>query len=219
MRAAMAFVWLLGSIVSVQPLATGEMRTTEAIALPAPRADSGVSVEHALRERRSVREFRPAPLTLEEIAQLLWAAQGISGDGLRTAPSAGALFPLELYVVADAGIRRYLPAQHALAPVAAGDRRRDLASAALGQDCIADASIVLVITAVPGRTSGKYGTRGQRYVHLEVGHAAQNVLLQATALGLAAVPVGAFDDAKVADVLALPKGEAPLYLIALGRPR
>lgn len=229
MRPATVLVWFMGaSVVSGLPLATdrlSEMHASEPITLPAPRQDSGFSIERALLERRSMRTFHRAPLTREEISQLLWAAQGTtSGDGLRTAPSAGALFPLELYLITGgighlhAGTYRYLPARHALARLATGDARGDLAAAALGQECVADAAAVIAVTAVPARTTGKYGNRGLRYIHMEAGHAAQNVLLQATALGLGAVPIGAFDDAKVAEVLALPKGETPLYLIALGRP-
>lgn len=197
----------------------------EMISLPAPRVDSDFSVTRALRERRSVREFARTGLTTAETSQLLWAAQGVtSRDGLRTAPSAGALYPLELYLVVgavqglEAGIYKYVPEGHKLVRKVSGEHRRELAVAALGQECVADAAVVLVFTAVERRTTRKYGNRGARYIHIEVGHAAQNVLLQATALGLGAVVVGAFDDARVAKLLNLPSGEAPLYLVPLGRP-
>ncbi len=200
-------------------------RMTGTISLPAPRQESGFSLERALRERRSVREFSKAALTQEEISQLLWAAQGITGrGGLRTAPSAGALYPLELYLVVgavsglDPGVYKYVPAGHKLMKAMAGDLHRQLAAAALGQDSVADAAAVLVFTAVEKRTARKYGSRASRYVHIETGHAAQNVFLQATALGLATVVVGAFDDEKVGEVLNLPSGETPLYLMPLGRP-
>lgn len=200
-------------------------RSTDRISLPAPRQDSGFSLERALHERRSVREFGKTALTQEEVSQLLWAAQGItSRDGLRTAPSAGALYPLELYLVAgnvqklDPGIYKYVPPGHKLKKIMAGDQRRELAAAALNQDCVANAAAMLVFTAVERRTTRKYGSRGVRYMHIEVGHAAQNVFLQATALGLGAVVVGAFDDDRLRELLKLPEGEAPLYLMPLGRP-
>ncbi len=199
-------------------------RSTEKISLPAPRQDSGFSLEHALRERRSLREFGKTALTQEEISQLLWAAQGItSRDGLRAAPSAGALYPLELYLVAgtvrdlDPGVYKYAPGGHRLMKIIAGDRRHQLASAAHGQDSVAGAAAVLVFTAVERRTTRKYGSRSVRYVHIEVGHASQNVFLQATALGLGTVVVGAFEDDAVGELLRLPEGEAPLYLMPLGR--
>lgn len=224
-----AVAWMIEAPASNGPtVATVLMRTSQmpaAIALPAPRHDSDFSLERALERRRSVREFRDAPLTLPEISQVLWAAQGITNaDGLRTAPSAGALYPLELYIVIGAvrdlspGIYHYEPRRHVLIPTGTGDRRRELAARALGQGSVADAAAVLVFTAVERRTTHKYGGRGTRYVHIEVGHAAQNVLLQATAWGLGAVVVGAFDDAGVSGLLKLPQGEAPLYLVPLGRP-
>ena len=200
-------------------------RSMDRISLPAPRQDSGFSLERALHERRSVREFGKTALTQEEVSQLLWAAQGItSRDGLRTAPSAGALYPLELYLVAgnvqnlDPGIYKYASPGHKLKKIMPGDQRRVLAAAALNQDCVANAAAVLVFTAVERRTTRKYGSRGVRYMHIEVGHAAQNVFLQATALGLGAVVVGAFDDDRLRETLKLPEGEAPLYLMPLGRP-
>lgn len=200
-------------------------QSTDRISLPAPRQDSGFSLERALSERRSVREFGNAALTQDEVSQLLWAAQGItSRDGLRTAPSAGALYPLELYLVAghvenlDPGIYKYVSAGHKLMKIMAGDQRRKLAAASLGQDSVADAAVVLVFTAVERRTTRKYGSRGMRYVHIEIGHASQNVFLQATALGLRTVVVGAFEDGAVGELLHLPEGEAPLYLMPLGQP-
>jgi SagB-type dehydrogenase family enzyme len=194
------------------------------VSLPAPRTRGDASLEQVLHERRSVREFRAAPVRLDELGQLLWAAQGITHAGLRTAPSAGALYPLELYVVtgnADgltAGIYRYLPNGHKLTPAHAGELRPALARAALEQDYVRSAAAVLVFAAVERRTTRKYGARGTRYVHIEVGHAAQNAWLQATALGLAAVVVGAFDDEAVKGVLTLPAEEMPLYLMPVGRP-
>lgn len=194
----------------------------DVVALPPPRLEGGMPLERALAERRSVREFAQGALALLQVGQLLWAAQGITTDGLRTAPSAGALYPLEVYLVAGEvrdlapGIYRYLPAKHALQQLVAGDMRRPLCAAALAQECVAAGAAVVVFAAVERRTTRKYGVRGVRYVHIEVGHAAQNLALQAVALGLGSVTVGAFDDAAVARLLNLPRGEAPLYLMPVG---
>jgi len=196
------------------------------VKLPDPRRDSETSVEKALLKRRSVRSYADQPLTLAQVSQILWAAQGVTepSRGLRTAPSAGALYPLEVYVVAGkveglpAGIYKYVPRSHTLTRVAEGDKRSELAAAALNQNWIAEAPIILVVSAVYDRTAVKYGTRATRYVHIEVGHAAQNVCLQAVALGLGAGVVGAFDDNGVARVLSAPSSEAPLYILPVGKP-
>ena len=199
-------------------------QASAAVALPRPRTDSGFSIERALHGRRSAREFRNAALTQEEVAQLLWAGQGVtSREGLRTAPSAGALYPLELYLALgrvqglEAGIYKYVAPGHRLVPVAPGDARPGLAAAATAQDFVAQAAVVLVFAAAEARTTRKYGTRGVRYVHFEVGHAAQNVALQAAALGLGTVTVGAFDDEAVRQLLRLPAAAAPLYIMPIGR--
>jgi len=177
-----------------------------------------------LARRFSQRDYNLAPLTQVELATLLWAAQGRTPrDGRRTAPSAGALYPLELYCVVgavtglEAGVYHYRPALHALALRQGGDRRVDLADAALDQDWFVTAPVILAFAAELERTTRKYGERGVRYVHIEVGHAAQNVCLMATSLGLGSVTVGAFDDAAVQAVLQLPESEAPLYLLPVGR--
>jgi SagB-type dehydrogenase family enzyme len=191
-----------------------------AVALPSPRHDGSFSLESALRSRRSVRAFAATPLTLDEIGQLLWAAQGVTdAAGHRTAPSAGALYPLELDIVTAAGVARYVPEGHELVLRGADDVRIGLRAAALDQAAISEAPLVIVVSGVVARTAERYGPeRAERYVALEAGHAAQNVLLQATALGLGTVPIGAFDDAAVRDVLGLADGEAPLYLIPIGWP-
>lgn len=191
------------------------------IPLPPPRLEGPLSLEACLLQRRSVRDFSDQVLTLEEVGQLLWAAQGITDPrGFRTAPSAGALYPLELYAVRAEGVFRYDPGEHALTLVTEGDLRDDLSTAALGQQPVAEAPFVLVITGVNERTAAKYGAeRSPRYVQLEAGHAGQNVLLEAVALGLGAVPIGAFDDGEVQDVLGLPSEHLPLYLIPVGHPR
>lgn len=187
--------------------------------LPRPLVHGSVSLEGAIARRRSVREFAHEPLTSTQLSQLLWAAQGVTGPGgARAAPSAGALYPLELHVVRLGSVCRYLPEQHALAVRAAHDLRPALAAAALDQSAVAAAAAVIVVSAVYGRSAARYGARAERYAVLEAGHAAQDILLEATALGLAAVPIGAFDDDAVKRVLALPHDHEPLYLLALGRP-
>ena len=202
------------------------MEIGQRIPLPTATSDQEMSVAEALEQRRSTRDFSRDGLVLEEVSQLLWAAQGkTSGRGFRTAPSAGALYPLELYVVAgdvaglSPGVYRYRPQKHDLVLVATGDYRKGLASAALGQDWVRRAPAILVITGVYERTMSKYGQRGRRYVHMEVGHAAQNVYLQATAQGLGTVMVGAFDDKEVGDALSLPADHEPLGLLPVGNGR
>lgn len=204
--------------VKPSPQASVDMITQE---LPAPRLTGQVSLEEALARRRSVRSFEETGLTDTEIAQLSWAAQGsTTAEGRRTAPSAGALYPLELYVALPAGVYRYDPDHHHLEMRSERDLREELQRVGLGQDAIGEAPAVFVITGVHARTSAKYGERRTpRYVQLEAGHAAQNLLLQAVALGLGAVPMGAFYDDQVREVLSLPVAEAPLYLIPVGHPR
>ncbi|MCK5194004.1 MAG: SagB/ThcOx family dehydrogenase, partial [Desulfobulbaceae bacterium] len=174
------------------------------IKLPKPAYDGKISVEAALKARKSIRSYSTEPLLLDDVSQLLWAVQGISRKNrMRTAPSAGALYPLEVYLVAghvqglQAGIYRYRPHGHELELVESGDRRRELAISALHQDCIEKGAIDLVLAGVYERTSVKYGSRAKRYVHMEIGHAAQNIYLQAVGLDLGTVVVGAFDDEKV----------------------
>lgn len=189
-------------------------------ALPPPDVVGRMTLEAALARRRSVREFAREPLTLAEVGQLLWAASGITGPDprLRANPSAGALHPLEVYAVLPDGMYRYDPKGHRLILTGAGDQRRSLVEAAYGQSFLADAGATLAIAAVYARTTGKYRERGRlRYVPMDAGHAAQNVLLQAVALGLGAVAVGAFDDAAVQRALGFPPEEVPLYLIPVGR--
>lgn len=198
--------------------------TGAAIALAAPRLASDVSVEEALAARRSIREYQSSPLLLSEVGQLLWAAQGITdASGFRTAPSAGATYPLELFLVAgaveglDSGIYRYAPQGHELVPISLGDKRAELATAALGQASVRQAPAGLVFAAVYERTSRRYGERAPRYVHMEAGHAAQNVYLQAEALGLGTVVIGAFSDADVQRIVGMRPDEEPLYIMPVGR--
>jgi len=215
-------VHFLAVLVQITAVGVGATSLNE-VKLPDPKTKGEISVEQALLERRSVREYREGALTLAQAAQLLWAAQGItSREGLRTAPSAGAFYPLEVYLAVgevtglQPGVYRYDPDAHVLYQVTEKDRRAELAGAALGQSCIEESAAVLVFTAVYERTTRKYGQRGVRYVHMEAGHAAQNVFLQATVLGLAAVVVGAFDDRAVMTLLQRGADEHPLYLMPVG---
>lgn len=187
------------------------------VELPDPSRDGHLSLEETLWLRRSVRSFTASPLTTAEIGQLLWAGQGQNrGSRGRTNPSAGALYPLELYVVTPTGMLHYLPDGHRAEQVGSVDLRGDLAGAALGQGAVEEAPSVFVVCGVFSRSEAKYGERAERYVYLEAGHVGQSLLLQAAALDLAGVPIGAFDDATVGDVLDLPADHTPLYLIPIG---
>ena len=196
------------------------------IVLPDPELDGDTAVAESLLQRRSVRDYTEEALTLSEVAQLLWAAQGITTSlGQRTAPSAGGLYPLEVYVVignvknVPPGVYKYRPEPHELVKVVAGEQREAMAEAALSQSPVRDCAINIVFTAVYERTTVKYGDRGIRYVHMEAGHAAQNVYLQAAALDLGTVVIGAFYDDQVKRVLNLPKEEEPLYIMPVGRKK
>ncbi|MBA5942811.1 MAG: SagB/ThcOx family dehydrogenase [Methanophagales archaeon] len=193
--------------------------------LPVPAKDSETSIEEALLRRRSVRDYTGEPLTLSEVSQLLWAAQGITAPawGGRTAPSAGATYPLEVYLVVGdvknlpVGVYRYEPEGHRLVRVLESDKRVELSRAALGQAWVREGAVSIVFSAVYERTTRRYGDRGIRYVHMEVGHAGQNVHLQAVSLNLGTVVVGAFHDEEVKRVLNLPDDEQPLYIMPVGR--
>jgi SagB-type dehydrogenase family enzyme len=193
----------------------------ETFRLPRSARDGEVALESVLATRRSIREFIDEPLTSEELSQLLWATQGITGpEGLRSAPSAGALYPLETYLATADGLFHYKPADHTLDKVSREDPRRAMYRAALEQESIVEAPAVVVLTAVFARTEKRYGkASGRKYVYMEIGHAAENLLLQAAALGLGAVPIGAFYEARMRDALGLPRDRVPLYLIPVGRPR
>lgn len=193
----------------------------QTIILPTPVLIGGITLEEVIKIRRSIREFNAKPLTESEIGQLLWAAQGITHSaGLRTAPSAGALYPLEVYVATGEGVFHYEPQGHQLSIHLQDDVRPALYNAALKQEAILESPAIFVFTALYSRTTKKYGEeRGPRYVLLEAGHAAQNLLLQAVALNLGAVPIGAFYDDKVQEALALPADLQPLYLIPVGHPK
>ena len=203
-------------------------KTKEAsIKLPSPILRGKISLEQAISKRRSVRRFKDEPLTLEQLSQLLWSAQGTTGTGGgRAAPSAGATYPLEIFVVIGeqgiqslaAGIYHYDAGNHSLTLHQTGDFRQELADTALGQSSIARCPVDMVICAIHPRTAYRYGRRGERYVHIEVGHVGQNVSLQAVALGLGTVMVGAFEDEEVRKVLGLEEQIKPLYIVPMGKP-
>ncbi len=194
------------------------------IALPAPSREGKLSVETAIAGRRSVRRFSDDPVTLGQLSQLLWAAQGITGESgfKRAAPSAGAKYPMEIFVVAGRvrglapGIYWYVPSSHSINLLTAGDHRGVLCDQALSQECVRDAPLSLVIAGVYERTMEKYGERGIKYVHIEVGAVAENVYLQTESLGLGTTLVGAFSDDGVRDLL---RAEvSPLGIMPVGVP-
>ena len=196
------------------------------IKLPEPRLESNASLEETLLNRRSIREYSSSPLTFGEVSQLLWAAQGLTAEwGGRTAPSAGGLYPLEIYLAAGSvvnlapGIYKYKPEGHELIKLRDGDEREELAKAALNQTWVKAGAINIVVAAVYERTTKKYGDRGVRYVDMEAGHAAQNLYLQATALDLGMVTVAAFNDEQVRRILDMLTNETPLYVIPVGKKK
>ncbi len=205
-------------------LETGNMTT---ITLPEPNLSGDISLEETLQKRRSVREYASTQLTLVEIGQLAWSAQGITDQtrGFRTAPSAGATFPMELYFLITGtddiaeGAYRYLPDDHVLEQIIEGDLRQNLQSVALGQESITEAPVVLVITGVLSRIEPRYRDRAMRYMYMEAGHVAQNVYLQSVPLEIGTVVIGAFSDDGVSDVLQLDDGEYPLYIMPIGKLR
>ncbi len=196
-----------------------------AVYLSPPSQKGEISVEEAIARRRSVRQFTAEPVSLTQLSQLLWAAQGLTTTG-RAVPSAGATYPLEVFAVCGAnsveavraGIYRYRADDCSLSLHHAGDIRLDLSRASLNQEYIYKAPVDIVICALYRRTAAVYGSRGERYIHIEVGHAGQNIYLQATALGLGTVAIGAFDDEQVSEVLRLDKQVTPLYIMPVGKP-
>lgn len=230
---------LLSAVTALMLLSAGSLKSSEnseketnymqenSIQLPPPVLKGSMSLEETILKRRSVRTYKGDPLNLDQIGQMLWAAQGITLEsrGYRAAPSAGATFPLEIYVVAgrvnrlQPGLYKYIPKSHSLEKVKDGDLRENLAKAALNQHMITNAPASFVISAVYERTARRYGDRAPRYVYMEVGHAAQNLNLQAISLGFGAVMIGAFNDENVKILLGLPKNEDPLYIIPVGKPQ
>lgn len=197
-----------------------DLAMAKEIQLPQPVVKGKVSLEEAIAKRRSQRVFSKKELTLEQISQLLWAAQGITGKNgehkFRSTPSAGALYPMEIYALAKDGFYHYLPQKQALEVLSESDLRADLSSAALSQSSVSQAALDIVICAVYARVTAKYSERGKRYADIEAGHIAQNIHLQAVALGLGSLPVGAFSDEKVKGILKLPIDQVPLYIIPVG---
>jgi SagB-type dehydrogenase family enzyme len=206
------------------------------IKLPSPQLKGKVSLEETILRRRAVRRYRREPLDLSQLSQILWSAQGITGTrGFRATPSAGATYLLEIFVVVgeqgiigsqakqaptelQVGIYHYEADSHSLSLHKPADLRPDLARATLDQEFIIDAPVDIVICALYHRTSYRYGRRGERYVHIEVGHVGENIHLQAVALGLAAVEVGAFHDEEVRTVLGVDEQIKPLYIMPVGKP-
>ncbi|MGB9876789.1 MAG: SagB/ThcOx family dehydrogenase [bacterium] len=213
-------VFCLAQNSEKKAVSLSSLKVGESINLPPPRLKGEMSLEEALAKRRSIRSFSSTPLTLEQISQLLWAGQGITEPqrGFRTAPSAGATYPYELYVVTNEGVFHYLPLGHKLEKVKEGNIRAELTAAAMGQASVGNAGAVFILLAIPERTTSRYGERGKMYVYIEAGHIAQNILLQAVALKLGSVPVGAFDPNRVKQMLGLKEGEV-VYLIPVGHPR
>jgi SagB-type dehydrogenase family enzyme len=193
----------------------------EVIELPKPTLDGTVSLEAAIVGRRSADDFAATELTLAEIGQLAWAAQGItdSENGYRAAPSAGATYPLELYFVTPKGLMHYIPDGHRMERLAEGDVRPRLREAGLRQRQIAEAPLTIIMTAVYERTEARFGERARRYAHIEAGHVAQNVQLQAVALGLVSTPLGATDDGRARSALGLGDDEEIVYVICVGHAR
>jgi SagB-type dehydrogenase family enzyme len=211
--------WLRGDIMVTRDFTDMPIK----IKLSEPGALSISRVEELLAKRRSIRRYAEKGLPEEVISRFLWAAQGISsGEGLRTSPSAGALYPLEIHAVVgegnglEPGIYRYFAEEHALTQEVPGDMRQKLAGAALSQPMVIKAPVSLVISAVYPRITGKYGKRGIRYADMEAGHSAQNIYLLGVELGIGTCAVGAFDDEGVKKVLKLPANEEPLYILTLG---
>ena len=196
------------------------------IPLPKPSSDGKLSLEKAIKGRRTLREFKDRVLSLNHLSQLLWAAQGITDpiEMKRAVPSAGALYPLDIYVIVgekgvkgmEAGVYHYLPRTHEILPIAKGDLRKEVASASLRQMWMTQAPVIFIITAEYKRNTWKYGERGIRYALIEVGHAGQNLFLQAEALGLGAGIVGAFNDLEVSKVAGLPPKHEPLLIMPVG---
>ena len=204
------------------------------VELPPPRLSGAVSVEEALQNRRSIRAYADEPLTLAEVSQLLWAAYGITKTmeglppfvrgGFRAAPSAGARFPLDLYLAAfnvsglPAGIYLYLSETHQLMRVVEGDTRREVSRAAFDQSHFETASAAIIYSAIFERTMVKYGERGrERYVCMDLGHSAENVYLQAYALRIGTCAIGAFTDLWLKKVCRMTRAEEPLYIMPLGK--
>jgi SagB-type dehydrogenase family enzyme len=217
--------WSLIMVLGIMLFNQSGGQAAGVIKLPPPAKKGGMSVTAALEIRRTVRRFAARPLDLAQVSQILWSADGLNDlRGLRTSPSAGATYPLDLYLVVGergvldlaAGVYHYLVAEHALAPVAAGDLRTSVVRTCLHQTWMAQAPVMVVITGEYGRCTARYGQRGIRYTHMESGNVSQNLFLASEALGLGAGIVGAFDDLALAQALKLPPAHEPLLVMPVG---
>lgn len=199
------------------------------IILPPPKKSSTFPIEQAIEQRRSERSFSNEQLTLAEVSQLLWAGQGITNStyGFRSAPSAGALYPIELYLVpnrvkgAGCGIYHYVPKDHKLVLVKEGNFSAEMEKASYGQTYVGEAAAVIIFTSIPARTSIKYGEDGaERFINIEAGHISQNVLLQAVALDLGAAPIGGFSQDFVDSILGIDGyKEKSVYMTIVGKKK
>jgi len=204
----------------------GQAQEGGSIRLSSPSYDGKISVEKAIKERRTTRAFRPQPLTMGQLSQLFWSAQGITDEtrGFRSAPSGGALYPLDVYAVVgdggvvglESGVYHYQPESHSIKFIRKGDRRTEVAGASLWQMWMAKAPVMFIVTSEHKRITCKYGNRGIRYAQIEAGHVGQNIFLQSGALGLAAGIVGAFQDGAVAEAIGAPKAHRPLIIMPVG---
>ena len=221
------FVFITGSALVLPLLGSGTAQFAsgskmEKIKLPDPQHTTCKAIEEALFKRRLVKEYKNVPISCSDLSQVLWAGQGIE-DGKEKSPSAEALYPLEIYAIAGnvsgipAGVYQYRPHTNELARIAAGDMRDELAKAALGRRSIKTAAVVIVVSAVYVRTTTKYGEKGIRYAHMEAGHAAQNISLQAVALNLGSAMIGSFHDSEVKKIMRMEDREQPIYIIPVGR--
>ena len=197
---------------------------SEPIRLPLPDEKGTMSVAESLRKRKSVRNYNNTPLSLAELSQLLWAGQGLTNSaGHRTSPSAGGLYPMELFALIslvddiECGTYRYDPVNHTINLHISGDSRQELADAALQQECLMKCPASIIIAADIARLAWKYSERAERYVFMEAGHVSQNIYLQAAAMNIGTVAVGAFFDDRVRAVLKLPQNLQPLYIMPVGR--
>lgn len=217
-------LWLLAPLLIACTGTDGPI-SAQPVELPEPDLTGELSLEQAIAARRSVRSYSEEALTLEEVSQILWAAQGITdaGSGHRAAPSAGALYPMETYLIVwkveglEVGIYRYIPRSHSLESAGPEVPADELAAAAYRQPWVSDCPALLLLSAEFEKTTGHYGDRGIGYVYIEAGHISQNVYLQCVSLGMGTVAVGAFDDSEVASLTGLGYDEVPLYMMPLGR--
>ena len=228
MKQSLKWLCLVFGLAFVAP-GWGQVEDKGVTRLPEPAHDGNVAVERAIKQRRTIRSFQAKALSFTQLSQLLWSAQGITDEAyrFRAAPSAGALYPLDVYAVVgdrgvaglESGVYRYNPASHSLKLIRTGDRRQEVAIASLAQMWMAEAPVIFVITSEYERIMGKYRERGIRYAHIEVGHVGQNIFLQAGALGLGAGIVGAFHDEEVAKAIGAPAVHRPLIVMPVGHKK